>query len=83
MFINCDTFYTFKHFVEQCVGVKYRYQKFFKSIYEINGMESTREYAMYVRDLSLNIESDGPATIRLLFQKKPANISIFFLQNVE
>lgn len=79
LFINCDAFYTFKHFVEQCVGVKYRYQKFFKSIYEINGMESTREYAMYVRDLSLNIESDGPATIRLLFQKKACKyFDLFF-----
>lgn len=43
---------TFLHYVEQCVGVPYRYSKAFSANYiDINGIEQEKTYCMYVRDL--------------------------------
>lgn len=69
IFINCNSFYTFKHYVEECIGVDYRYMKKFLSTYERNGKREEKEYTMYVRNLSMGIESDGPATVKLLHKK--------------
>ncbi len=46
---------TFIHYVEQCVGVPYRYSKDFTANYiDENGCESQKTYAMYVRDLDMD-----------------------------
>lgn len=46
---------TFMHYVEQSIGVPFRYNKVFTAGYvDKNGIESVREYSMYVRDLSIN-----------------------------
>lgn len=46
---------TFIHYVEQCVGVPYRYSKPFTANYiDENGNEGVRTYCMYVRDLDKN-----------------------------
>ena len=49
---------TFKHYVEQSVKVPYRYPKYFLGSYrDRNGITETRAYSMYVRDLSVEMES--------------------------
>ena len=46
---------TFIHYVEQCVGVPYRYSKPFTANYiDEDGKEEMRTYRMYVRDLDKN-----------------------------
>ncbi len=46
---------TFIHYVEQCVGVPYRYSKDFTAGYiDETGVETTKTYAMYVRDLDMD-----------------------------
>ncbi len=46
---------TFCHYVEQMVGVPYRYSKNFTAGYvDEQGVESTRTYSMYVRDLDMD-----------------------------
>ena len=46
---------TFVHYVEQCVGVPYRYSKNFTAGYiDENGVESVKTYSMYVRDLEMD-----------------------------
>ncbi|MDL2211438.1 DUF4910 domain-containing protein [Erysipelotrichaceae bacterium OttesenSCG-928-M19] len=48
--------FTFVHYVEECIGVSYRYLKEFKSIYvDEKGNEETRSYTMYVRNLEDNV----------------------------
>lgn len=43
---------TFIHYVEQCVGVPFRYSKAFTAKYiDENGQEEEKTYCMYVRDL--------------------------------
>ena len=45
---------TFEHYVEQCIGVPYRYHKEFIGDYrDENGTESRRACRMFVRDLSV------------------------------
>ncbi len=49
---NC---FTFVHFVEQSVGIPYRYIKNFTADYiDENSIKSTRTYSMYVRDYDLD-----------------------------
>ena len=49
---------TFKHYVEQSVKVPYRYPKYFMGNYtDENGVTEERSYSMYVRDLSVELES--------------------------
>ncbi len=49
---------TFKHYVEQSVRVPYRYPKYFMGRYtDENGITEERTYSMYVRDLSVELES--------------------------
>ncbi len=46
---------TFVHYIEQMVGVPYRYPKDFKAPYiDAAGRESIRTYSMYVRDLDMD-----------------------------
>lgn len=46
---------TFCHYVEQCVGVPYRYLKDFTAGYiDENGVETQKTYSMYVRDLEMD-----------------------------
>lgn len=53
-FLNC---YTFLHYVEQLIGVPYRYHKYFRSKYtDSNGETTSRVYSMYVRRLEWNTE---------------------------
>lgn len=51
--------FTFTHYLEQKVGVSYRYEKMFTAGYiDKNGQESIRGYSMYVRDLDLDVKND-------------------------
>ena len=46
---------TFIHYVEQMVGVPYRFSKDFTAMYiDENGIESKKTYSMYVRDLEMD-----------------------------
>lgn len=56
LFIDTSDFYTFTHFVEEAVGVSYRYVKPFKSKYIKNNIIKECIYSMYVRDLNINFE---------------------------
>lgn len=67
LFINVVEFYTFSHYVEESVGVYYRFVKEFKSVYEINSFQEERIYSMYVRDLDINVQNNIPLN---LFEKK-------------
>ena len=60
LFIGIDYKYalTFDHYVEEKVGVDYRYFKNFEALYiDENGLKKKKMYQMYVRDLSLNIKT--------------------------
>lgn len=56
LFIDTSDFYTFTHFVEESVGVSYRFVKSFKSKYIKNNITKECIYNMYVRDLNVNFE---------------------------
>lgn len=48
---------TFGHYVEQEAGVPYRHPKYFFGKYiDWDGMEETRMYSMYVRDMEVEVE---------------------------
>lgn len=50
---NC---FTYVHYIEQKYGAPYRFSKMFKAPYiDMNGNCQEREYAMYVRDLELDV----------------------------
>jgi aminoglycoside 3-N-acetyltransferase len=50
--------FTFAHYVEEQVGVPYRYMKNFTAGYRgRDGREEIRTYSMYVRRLDINVES--------------------------
>tara|TARA_B100000989_G_scaffold298865_1_gene290586 strand:- start:4964 stop:5737 length:774 start_codon:yes stop_codon:yes gene_type:complete len=50
--------FTFDHYFEEKVGVDYRYFKNFENFYiDHNGIKTKKIYKMYVRDLTLNIET--------------------------
>ncbi len=54
--VECQHSYTFVHYVEEVVGVPYRYLKNFTAGYiDENGEESVRTYSMHVRDLKADI----------------------------
>lgn len=54
--VECQHSFTFVHFVEEQVGISYRYQKEFTADYiDENGNCSQRTYSMNVRDLDLDI----------------------------
>ncbi|MCR4746067.1 MAG: AAC(3) family N-acetyltransferase [Lachnospiraceae bacterium] len=54
--VECQHSYTFVHYVEEQVGVPYRYLKDFTAHYiDENGIESERTYSMNVRDLDADI----------------------------
>lgn len=49
---------TFHHHVEEMMSVPYRYSKEFRGKYiDINGIESERSYAIYVRNLEQKVET--------------------------
>lgn len=51
--------FTFTHYIEQKVGVSYRYEKLFTADYiDEKGTKSVRSYSMYVRDLDMDVEND-------------------------
>lgn len=58
LFISVDDFYTFTHYVEKKIGVYYRYEKNFKSQYLICGDKYEKTYSMYVRDLTIEFETN-------------------------
>jgi len=48
--------FTYIHYIEQKLGVTYRYSKMFKSHYiDLDRSDTIREYAMYVRNLDLEV----------------------------
>ncbi len=54
--VECQHSYTFVHYVEEMIGVPYRYLKNFTAGYiDENGNESIRTYCMHVRDLKADI----------------------------
>ena len=54
--VECQHSFTFVHYVEEQVGISYRYLKDFTADYiDENGVKSTRTYSMNVRDLSEDI----------------------------
>ena len=54
--VECQHSYTFVHYVEEMIGVPYRYLKNFTAEYiDENGDRSIRTYCMHVRDLSADI----------------------------
>ncbi len=56
--IDYNKGFTFAHYVEEQVGVKYRYQKNFTAQYTDEfGNSEERTYQMYVRDLDLDVIS--------------------------
>lgn len=58
--VNFTHCLTFVHYVEQNSGlVTYRYEKNFTALYrDSQGVESTRTYSMFVRDLDLDVVND-------------------------
>ncbi len=51
--------FTFTHYFEQKVGAPYRYEKTFTANYiDADGVETTRSYSMYVRDLDLDVVNE-------------------------
>lgn len=61
---------TLFHYVEEVVGVPYRYIKNFTDSYvDENGNSSTKTYSMYVRDLDYEIITDDTVYIPLLEEK--------------
>lgn len=79
LFIDVEEFYTFSHYVEESVGVYYRFIKKFKSCYEVNSEQSERTYSMYVRDLDINVQNNIPLD---LFEEKGC-LQYFKLFNVK
>ncbi len=54
--VECQHSFTFVHYVEELVGVPYRYLKDFTAGYiDGEGRESTRTYSMNVRDLDMGV----------------------------
>ena len=54
--VECQHSFTFVHYVEEQVGIKYRYLKDFTADYtDEDGQVSRRTYSMNVRDLDLDI----------------------------
>lgn len=54
--VECQHSFTFVHYVEEQVGIPYRYLKDFTAPYiDENGVESVRTYSMNVRDLDKDI----------------------------
>ena len=54
--VECQHSYTFVHYVEEMIGVPYRYLKNFTAGYiDEEGNESVRTYCMHVRDLKADI----------------------------
>ena len=62
---------TFDHFIEEKVGVDYRYYKDFTAPYiDKNGQKQNLTYRMYVRDLSLNVVTEiSPRLDNILLDK--------------
>lgn len=57
--IDASLYFTFMHYVEESCGMTYRFIKNFTSQYiDKNGVEETRTYSMYVRDLDLVVTYD-------------------------
>ncbi len=60
--VNYSNCFTFTHYLEQKIGVTYRYEKLFSGGYiDEHGIKSIREYSMYVRDLDLDVVNDMEA----------------------
>lgn len=56
--VNSSECNTFEHYVEQCIGVPWRYHKAFRGGYtDCEGVHTERTCRMYVRDLSIVMES--------------------------
>jgi aminoglycoside 3-N-acetyltransferase len=64
---NC---FTYVHYIEQKYGAPYRFSKLFKAPYiDWNGKEAIKEYAMYVRNMDLNVEGAIYPLIDILYAK--------------
>lgn len=60
--------FTYIHYIEQKLGAKYRYSKMFKSHYiDQDKVDSIREYAMYVRDLNLDVVCTPDPFVDILY----------------
>ena len=60
--------FTYIHYIEQKLGAKYRYSKMFRSHYiDQNKVDSIREYAMYVRDLNLDVVCTPDPFVDILY----------------
>lgn len=69
--LDSDFYFTFMHFIEESCGMTYRFIKNFTSQYiDENGIESSREYSMYVRDLNYKVVYDQNKYEAFLKQNK-------------
>lgn len=69
---------TFVHFVEETMGVPYRYLKYFTGQYvDEKGLESTRTFSMYVRDLERKVIPNFTGLENILLEKKKMKKSVF------
>lgn len=75
---------TFIHYVEQMVGVPYRYSKDFTAGYiDANGSESQKTYSMYVRDLDMDPRHiDGFKPLGNILENKGISIN-YCINDVE
>ncbi len=71
--VHFNNHYTFCHHVEQCLGVPYRYNKYFESVYiDENGAREKRRYMMNVRKLELEVGGDAGALYEEFLKKGAA-----------
>lgn len=68
---------TMVHYIEQIVGVPYRYLKVFEGKYiDAQGIEQTKKASMYVRDLSIDPEEDTKHLSQILEDLKISKTQI-------
>jgi len=75
--IDAAGYFTFLHYVEEKLGVSYRYIKEFTSEYiNQNGEKSIRTYSMYVRDLDLNFIANNEGIEKVLLDHNAMKLKI-------
>ena len=68
--VSMQNSFTFVHYVEQSVGIPYRYIKNFTADYiDENGEKTKRTYSMYVRDYDLDAEVNLDPMEKFLIEK--------------
>ncbi len=73
-YIHC---FTFMHYIEQKVGVTYRYEKMFTGDYiDENKVKQRKSYSMYVRNLDLDVVNDMTEMGNLLDAKRISILQI-------